>query len=47
MCVLSQFEGESLTEDTLLEVWRHYDLDGSGFLDKDELYAVRRKRVTP
>jgi hypothetical protein len=39
--IFKQFEGETLTEDTLLEVWRRYDLDGSGHLDRDELYAVR------
>jgi Ca2+-binding EF-hand superfamily protein len=37
---IKKFEGETLTEDTLLEVWRRYDLDGSGHLDRDELYAV-------
>ncbi|KAG5175182.1 AFG1-like ATPase-domain-containing protein [Tribonema minus] len=37
---LVNFEGQTITEDLLLDVWRRYDLDGDDKLDINELFAI-------
>ena len=37
---LSQFKGVTLTQEQLYDMWYHYDADGSGFLELDELLAL-------